>query len=250
MKIPDIELIYKARTEKANVKNVYPILLAVFTLVTIQNCTTVEKTADKKADIKTEVKAENIDEDLLKDVQELKAMLGKEPTDISAQDKEKLKQPVDFGMSVKKIQELFPAPDKFEYDPMVNRKVTMLARDASGGRFTFFFYENKLYKIVTINKWSDFTLPYAEENIKNTENVFLESYGKPDFEEGDESHKKMVWVKEDLELSLEEFSLMSHQGMARVLSLVYTDRNISPLAKKDENFELYKTKIKEKILDR
>ena len=55
-------------------------------------------------------------------------------------------------------------------------------------------------------------------------------------------HKMMVWLKDDLEVKLEEFNLMSHKGMNRVLSLMYTDRNISQLAKKDETFELYKTK--------
>lgn len=218
-------------------KNISLILLAIFILVTIQNCTTIEKTAD----VKIEVKTEKADEELLKDVQELKAMLGGGSTDLDALDKEKLRQPVDFGMNLKQLQELFPAPDKFEYDPMVNKKVTMLARDAAGGRFTFFFYEDKLYKIVTINKWANFTLKYAENNISKTVDVYLENYGKPDLEESDESHKKMMWIKEDLELTLEEFSLMSHHGMSRVLSLVYADRNINLLAKDYENFELYKT---------
>jgi len=54
----------------------------------------------------------------------------------------------------------------------------------------------------------------------------------------------MVWLKGDLEVKLEEFNLMSHRGMNRVMTLMYTDRNISQLAKKDESFELYKTKRK------
>jgi hypothetical protein len=55
-------------------------------------------------------------------------------------------------------------------------------------------------------------------------------------------HKKMTWLKEDVEITLEEFSLMTHQGMNRVLSLVFADRNITPRAKNYESFELYKTK--------
>ncbi|MFQ5964977.1 MAG: hypothetical protein ACE5KZ_11930 [Candidatus Scalinduaceae bacterium] len=221
-------------------KNTFLILLVTLMLVIIQNCATVDKTAKEKNQAETAV----VDEELLKDVQELKAILGYSPTDLSALDKKKLEQPVAFGMSVKQVQEIFPAPDKFEYDPMVNRKVTMLARDASGGRFTFFFYEGKLYKIVTIKKWSDFTLKYAKENINNFRNVFLESHGEPDAAEEDEEHKIMTWVKEDLEITLEEFNLMSHKGLNKVLTLVYEDKNISPLAKKDETYELYKTKRK------
>jgi hypothetical protein len=74
--------------------------------------------------------------------------------------------PIEFGLSVAQIQEQFPAPDKYEYDPMVNKKVTMLARDTGSGRFTFFFYEDKLYKIVIVSKWSNYTIQFAEEDIK------------------------------------------------------------------------------------
>jgi hypothetical protein len=127
---------------------------------------------------------------------------------------------------------------------MANNKVTVLARNAAGGRFTFFFYEDKLYKIAVINSWKDYTLQFAEDDIKNTEAIFIEGNGEPDLIEEDESHKKMVWLKGDLEVKLEEFNLMSHKGMNRVMSLMYSDRNISRLAKKDESFELYKTKRK------
>ncbi len=183
-----------------------------------------------------------VDEEVYKDVQELKAMLGYEPKDTGSLDKEKLKQPVELGMNLKQVQERFPAPDKFEYDPMTNKKVTMLARTAAGGRFTFFFYEDKLYKIVTMKNWKDFTIQYAEDNINSLTKIFLESHGEPDAMEADEMHKKMTWLKEDVEITLEEFSLMTHQGMNRVLLLVFADRNITPLAKNYESFELYKTK--------
>ncbi|MCP4269991.1 MAG: hypothetical protein GY777_31190 [Candidatus Brocadiaceae bacterium] len=51
----------------------------------------------------------------------------------------------------------------------------------------------------------------------------------------------MMWLKDDLEITLEEFNLMSHQGISRVMSLVYANRNINPLAKKYESLELYKS---------
>jgi hypothetical protein len=220
------------------------IFLAIFILSIIQSCATLDKTAKEKKEVETAV----VDEELLKDVQELKAILGYEPKNASSLDEEKLRQPIEFGTSLAHVQELFPAPDKFQYDPMTNRKVTMLARDSSGGRFTFFFYDDKLYKIVIISKWSNFTIQYAEDDIKRTEAIFIEGNGEPDLVEEDETHKKMMWVNGDLEITLEEFSLMSHQGMNKVMSLMYADRNISQLAKKDESFELYRTKTKQKKL--
>ncbi len=218
-------------------KNIWLVLLSVFTLVIIQNCTVTENVAmDKKA---------IADEELYKETQALKAMLGHVPEDKSTPDTKTMAQPLEFGVSVSAVQKQFPAPDKFEYEPMVNNKVTILARNAAGGRFTFFFYEDKLYKIITISSWNDYTLQFAEDDIKNTEAIFIEGNGKPDLIEEDETHKKMVWLKEGLEIKLEEFNLMSHKGMNRIMSLMYTDRNISQLAKKDESFELYKTKRNE-----
>ena len=222
-------------------KKIWLVLLSIFTLVIIQNCTTTEKIAtDKKA---------TSDKEIYKDVQALKTMLGYVPEDEATPDTKTMAQPLEFGVSVSAVQKQFPAPDKFEYEPMVNNKVTILTRNAGGGRFTFFFYEGKLYKIIITNSWSDYTLQFAENDIKDTEAIFIDGNGEPDLIEEDDSHKKMVWFKDDLEVKLEEFNLMSHQGMNRVLSLMYTDRNISPLAKKDESFELYKTKRKE-IIDR
>jgi hypothetical protein len=205
-------------------------------LVIIQNCTTTEKVAtDNKA---------IVDEETYKEAQALRAMLGYMPEDESTPDTKTMEQPLEFGVSVSEVQKQFPAPDKFEYDPMVNNKVTVLARNAAGGRFTFFFYEDKLYKIVTISRWNVYTIQFAEDDIKNTEAIFIEGNGEPDLIEEDGMHKKMVWLKGDLEVKLEEFNLMSHRGMNRVMTLMYTDRNISRLAKKDETFELYKTKRK------
>jgi hypothetical protein len=216
------------------------ISLVIFTLSIIQSCATLNKTAKDKKEMETAV----VDEDLVKDVKELKAILGYESEDASSLKKEKLTQPIEFGTSLANVQERFPAPDKFEYDPMVNKKVTMLARDSAGGRFTFFFYEDKLYKIIIVSKWNSFTLKFAEDDIKKTEAIFIEGNGKPDFVEEDETHKKMMWLNGDLEITLEEFSLMSHQGMNRIMSLMYADRNISQLAKNYESFELYRTKTK------
>ena len=205
-------------------KNIWLVLLSFFTLVIIQNCTTTEKVAmDKKA---------IADEEMYKETQALKAMLGHVPEDESTPDTKTMSQPLEFGVSVSEVQKQFPAPDKFEYDPMVNNKVTILSRNVSGGRFTFFFYEDKLYKIVILNSWNDYTLQFAEDDIKNTETIFIEGNGEPDLIEEDETHKKMVWLKEDLEVKLEEFNLMSHKGMNRVMSLMYTDREISPDCKK------------------
>lgn len=218
-------------------KNIWLVLLSIVTLVIIQNCTTTEKVAtDKKS---------TADEEVYKEVQALKTMLGYVPEDETTPDAKTMEQPLEFGVSVSAVQKQFPAPDKFEYDPMVNNKVTMLARNVAGGRFTFFFYEDKLYKIVINSSWKDYNLQFAEDDIKNTEAIFIKGNGEPDLIEEDETHKKMVWLKDDREVKLEEFNLMSHKGMSRVLSLMYTDRNISPLAKKDESFELYKTKRKE-----
>ena len=218
-------------------KNIRLVLLLIFTLVIIQNCTTTEKVAtDKKA---------TADEEINKEVQALKTMLGYVPEDEATPDTKTMEQPLEFGVSVSAVQKQFPAPDKFEYEPMVNNKVTILTRNAGGGRFTFFFYEGKLYKIIITNSWSDYTLQFAENDIKDTEAIYIEGNGEPDLIEEDGSHKKMVWFKDDLEVKLEEFNLMSHKGMNRIMSLMYTDREISPLAKKDESFELYKTKRKE-----
>lgn len=207
----------------------------MFTLVILQNCTTTEKVAMDK-------KATSDEEEVAKDVEALKTMLGYVPEDTATPNTKTMEQPLEFGVSLSTVQRQFPAPDKFEYEPMVNNKVTVLSRNVAGGRFTFFFYEDKLYKIIAISSWNDYTLQFAENDIKNTEKIFLEGNGEPDLIEEDETHKKMVWLKDDLEVKLEEFNLMSHKGMNRVMSLMYTDRNISPLAKKDESFELYKTK--------
>jgi len=217
-------------------KNIWLVLLSIFTLVIIQNCTTTEKVATDKA---------IADEEMYKEAQALKAMLGYVPEDKSTPDTTTEEQPLEFGVSVSTVEKQFPAPDKFEFDPMVNDKVAVLVRNAAGGRFTFFFYEDKLYKIIILNSWNDYTLQFAEDDIKNTEAIFIEGNGEPDVIEEDEMHKKMVWLKDDLEVKLEEFNLMSHKGMNRVLSLMYTDRNISLLAKNYESFELYKTKRKE-----
>lgn len=220
-------------------KNKWLILSAIFTLVIIQNCTTTEKQGSK---------TELVDKEIHADLQRLKSMLGyRHEEAATTTDTKKTDQPIAFGLSVAQIQEQFPAPDKFEYDPMVNKKVSMLARDSGGGRFTFFFYEDKLYKIVIISKWSNYGIQFAEEDIKKTEAVFIEGNGEPDFLEEDEEHKKMVWLNGDVEITLEFFSLMTHQGMTRIMSLMYADRNIALLAKDLESFELYKTRAKEVI---
>ncbi|MCR4289188.1 MAG: hypothetical protein NUV86_02880 [Candidatus Scalindua sp.] len=209
-------------------KNIRLVLLLISTLVIIQNCTTTEKVATDKKVI--------ADEELYKEAQALRAMLGNAPEDEYTPDTKTMVQPLEFGVSVSEVQKQFPAPDKFEYDPMVNNKVTTLSRNVSGGRFTFFFYEDKLYKIVVLNSWKDYTLQFAEDDIKKTETIFIEGNGEPDLTEEDEIHKKMVWLNGDLEVKLEEFNLMSHRGMNRVMSLMYTDIKISLLAKKDESF--------------
>ena len=216
------------------------ILPAIFTLVIIQNCTTIEKQGSK---------TEPVDKELHADLQILKSMLGyrQEEAATTTTDTKKTDQPIEFGLSVAQIQEQFPAPDKFENDPMVNKKVTMLTRNSGGGRFTFFFYEDKLYKIIIVSKWSNYTIQFAEEDIKKTEAIFIEGNGEPDLVEEDETHKKMVWLNGDVEVTLELFSLMTHQGMSRVMTLMYAERNIGLLAKDLESFELYKTRAKEVV---
>ncbi len=222
-------------------KNKWLILSAIFTLVIIQNCTTTEKVTTETQGSKTEP----VDKEVHDDLQKLKSMLGYKYEDVATTtDTKKTDQPIEFGLSVAQIQEQFPAPDKFEYEPMVNEKVTMLARDSGGGRFTFFFYEDKLYKIIIVTKWSNYTIQFAEEDIKKTEAIFIEGNGEPDLVEDDEAHKKMVWLKGDVETTLEFFSVMTHKGMSRIMSLIYADRNIALLAKDFESFELYKTGTK------
>lgn len=220
-------------------KNRWLILSVILILVIIQSCTTTEKQGSK---------TEPVDEEIHADLQRLKAMLGYRPEDAATTtDTKKSGQPIEFGLSVAQIQEQFPAPDKYEYDPMVNKKVTMLARSSGGGRFTFFFYEDKLYKIIIVKKWSNYTIQFAEEDIKKTEAIFIKGNGKPDLVEEDEVHKKMVWLNGDVEVTLEFFSLRTHQGMSRVMTLMYADSNISLLAKDLESFELYKTRANEII---
>jgi len=225
--------------------NKWLILPAIFTLVIIQNCTTTEKVTTEKAGSR----AEQADKEKIHaDLQRLKSMLGYSYEEAATTtDTKKTDQPIEFGLSVAQIQEQFPAPDKFEYEPMVNEKVTMLARDTGGGRFTFFFYEDKLYKIIIVSKWNNYTIQFAEKDIKKTEAIFIEGNGEPDLVEDDETHKKMVWLKGDVETTLEFFSVMTHQGMSRIMSLIYADRNIALLAKDFESFELYKTRAKEVI---
>ena len=220
--------------------NKWLIVLAIFTLIIIQNCTTTEKIVTEKQSPETEA----ADDELHKELQVLKSMLGYKHEDTTVTEAKKTVQPIEFGLSVAQVQELFPAPDKFEFDPMVNKKVTMLARDAGGGQFTFFFYDDKLYKLAIISKWSNYTLKFAEEDIKKTEAIFIEGNGEPDVVEEDETHKKMVWLNGDVEVALELFNLMTHQGMTKVMTLMYADRNINPLAKNLESFELYKTRVK------
>ncbi len=227
-------------------KSKFLILISIFSIVTIQNCTTTEKVATEKRNVRTTATE---DEEIYKEVQTLKSMLGHAPDKTEITETKKTDQPIEFGISVNRVQELFPAPDKFKYDPMVNKKVTILARDSGGGHFTFFFYEDKLYKIIIVNKWSNLSVKYSEDDIKKTEAIFIKGNGEPDLVEKDETHRKMMWLKDDLEIILEVFNLMSHQGINRVMSLMYTDRKTSPLAKKFESFELYKTKQRE-ILDR
>ncbi len=217
------------------------ILPAIFTLVIIQNCTTTEKVTKEVQGSKTDP----VDKEIHDDLQRLKSMLGYSNEEAATTtDTKKSDQPIEFGLSVAQIQEKIPAPDKYEYDPVVNEKVTILARDTGGGRFTFFFYEDKLYKIVIVSKWSNYTIKFAEEDIKKTEAIFMEGNGEPVLVEEDETHKKMVWLNGDVEVTLEFLSLMTHQGMSKVMSLMYADRNIDLLAKDFESFEAYKTRAK------
>ncbi len=227
-------------------KSKFLILLSLFSIITIQNCTTTEKVVTESQNAKT---TSTEDEEIYKEVQSLKSTLGHVPDNTATTEAKKIDQPLEFGISVSKVQELFPAPDKSKYDPMINKKVTMLARDSGGSSFTFFFYEDKLYKIIISSKWDNLTVKYSEDDIKKTEAIFIEGNGKPDLVEKDETHKKMMWLKDDLGITLEVFNLMSHRGMNRVMSLIYTDRKLQLLAKGLESFELYKTKQK-RILDR
>ncbi len=223
------------------------IFLSILSLIIIQNCTTTEKVSTENQNPKS---AKTDDDAIYKEVQDLKTMLGYASGNAtSTETKKRAVQPLEFGVSVNKVREIFPAPDKFEFAPMRNEKVTMLSRNSGGGRFTFFFYQDKLYKIIIVTKWSSLKIKYSEDDIKKTEEIFIEGNGKPDLVEKDEAHKKMIWLRDDMEITLEVFNLMSHQGMNRVMSLMYTDSNISPLAKGYESFELYKTNHK-KVLDR
>ena len=110
-----------------------------------------------------------------------------------------------------------------------------------------FFMKTNYIKIVIISKWSNYGIQFAEEDIKKTETIFIEGNGEPDLLEEDEEHKKMVWLKGDVEITLEFFSLMTHQGLSKVMSLMYADRNIALLAKGLESFELYKTRPEEAV---
>jgi len=221
------------------IKNKFLLLLSILSIVTIQNCTTTEKVATDKQNVKATATE---DEELYKELQALKSMLGHPPDNTTNSETKKMDQPLEFGISVSKVQEMFPAPSRLEYEPMINKKVTILARDSEGGHFTFFFYEDKLYKIIISSKWNHLTIKYAEDDIKKTKAIFTEGYGEPDSVEKGETHNKMMWLKDNLEITLEEFNLMSHQGISKVLSLMYTDRKINPLAREYESIELYKSK--------
>ncbi|MDP6433622.1 MAG: hypothetical protein QGI15_04810, partial [Candidatus Scalindua sp.] len=97
---------------------------------------------------------------------------------------------------------------------------------------------------VIVSKWSNYTIKFAEEDIKKTEAIFIEGNGEPVLVEEDETHKKMVWLNGDVEVTLEFISSMTHQGMSKVMSLMYADRNVALLAKDLESFEVYKTRVK------
>jgi len=153
-------------------KNKWIILLAIFTSTIIQNCASTGKITTEKQKSKTET----VDKELYAELQALKSI-----------------QPIKFGLNVAQVKEQFPTPDKFDYDPMVNKNVTTLARDFGGRRVTFFFYEDKLYKVAIISKWSNYTLKFAEEYIKRTEAILIEGNGEPDLVEENETHKNMVW---------------------------------------------------------
>ena len=216
----------------------------LFSILILPSCTTSQKKV-KEDSVNRKAVAED---DLLKELEELKMLLGDRNTNREILDNGKIRQPVQFGMSLEKVVDIFPAPDKFEYEPFINNKLTLLARDVSGGRFNFFFYDDKVYKVVLMKKWGGISLRFAEAEINKFVSVFLENYGKPDERKSDDTHQKMVWIAKELEVMIEVFSLMSHSGLERVLTLVYADRNIAPLAKSSESFELYKTK-REGILD-
>jgi hypothetical protein len=81
-------------------KNIWLVLLSIFALVIIQNCTTTEKVAtDKKA---------IADEELYKEAQALRAMLGDAPEDEATPNTKTMEQPLEFGVSVSKVQAQFP----------------------------------------------------------------------------------------------------------------------------------------------
>ncbi|MDR4497065.1 MAG: hypothetical protein MRK02_03945 [Candidatus Scalindua sp.] len=216
----------------------------LFSTLILQSCVTSEKNVKEDSVNRKAVE----EDDLLKELEELKMLLGYRNTNREILDNDKHRQLVEFGMSLEKVADIFPASDKFEDKPFVNGKVTLLARDVSGGRFNFFFYDDKVYKVVLMKKWGNFSLRFAEDEINKFISVFLENYGKPDERKSDDTHQKMVWIAKEMQVMIEVFSLMSHSGVERVLTLVYADRNIAPLAKSSESFELYKTK-REGILD-
>lgn len=208
-------------------------------LVALQSCTTFDTKVKESPENNKRGEAEG---DLLKELDGEKRLLDDKDVDEEYLESEKLSRPVEFGMSLERVQDIFPAPDKFEYRPFVNGKVTMLSRDASGGRYNFFFYEGKVYKVVFMKKWGSFSLRFAKDDINEFIDVFLEGYGRPDESKSDNVHQKMVWFLKESEVTIEVFNLMSHSGLERVLTLVYAERSKSALAKSSEGFELYRTK--------
>ena len=151
------------------------ISLLLFSLI-LQSCAT----SNKKVEEVSENSKTVSEGDLLQELQEVNTLLADRNANREQLENDKLRQPVEFGMSLEKVLDIFPAPDKFEYKPFVNGKVTMLSRDDSGARFNFFFYEDKIYKTLLMKKWGSFSLQFAEEEINNFISVFLENYGKPD----------------------------------------------------------------------
>ncbi len=84
--------------------------MSIISILTIQNCTTTEKVAtDKKNAKSTEIE----DEELYKELQSLKSMLGHAPDNTATTETNKIEQPLEFGISVSKVQEMFPAPGRF-----------------------------------------------------------------------------------------------------------------------------------------
>ncbi len=226
-------------------KNCFLLFSLLISLGVLQGCTTLDKTVKESPENKRAVQSE---EELLEELHELKSLLGNGDAKGEFPESKKLSQPVEFGMSLKRVQTIFPAPDKFEYRPFVNGKVTMLSRDASGGRFNFFFYEDEVYKIILIKRWGSFSLKFAKGDIDKFINVYLENYGRPDERKSDNTHQKLVWIMKELEVTIEVFNLMSHSGLQRVLTLAYADRRVAPFAKRSESFEFQRTK-KAGILD-